>query len=225
MYFKNNLVKVLLTLWSIPGALIAQSFGPNVQPYVSIDTPVFAIRNIGVIDGTGGPFQTGQTLVVSNGRITQFGATDRIEIPPEAMILQGSGKTVLPGFVMMHEHMYYPAISPEFYHLNQMDYSFPKLYLAGGATTIRTAGSIEPSSDLNLKRWINEGIALGPKMDVTGPYINRAGFPITQIRAIESAQEAREMVNYWADRGVTSFKVYENLHKAELAAVVEEAHK
>ena len=79
MYTKINLVKLLLILLSVPGALIAQSFGPNVQPYVAIDTPVFAIRNIAVIDGTGGPIQTDQTLVVSNGRIAQFGASDRIE--------------------------------------------------------------------------------------------------------------------------------------------------
>ena len=201
-----------------------QGFGPNVRPYIRIDTPQFVIQNVDVIDGTGGPILRGQSVLVSGDRIVEIGPASEVSTDAETLIIDGTGKTLIPGFVMMHEHMYYPAITPEFYRVNQLDFSFPKLYLAGGATTIRTAGSVEPYSDLNIKSWIEEGKVLGPKMDVTAPYINHAGLPLPQVNAIENAEDARRMVRYWAAEGATSFKVYEQIHKEELKATVEEAH-
>jgi len=53
----------------------------------------------------------------------------------------------------------------------QMTFSAPRLYLAGGVTTLRTTGSVETYSDLNLKRAIDEGKLVGPHLDVTGPYL------------------------------------------------------
>jgi hypothetical protein len=44
-------------------------------------------------------------------------------------------------------------------------------------------------------------------MDVTGPYIDRSGFPVPEMLHIHSPEEAADMVNYWAAFGCTSFKV------------------
>lgn len=52
-----------------------------------------------------------------------------------------------------------------------MGFSFPRLYLASGVTTIRTAGGIQPSADLRLKNQIDKGWLAGPKMYVSGPYL------------------------------------------------------
>jgi len=83
-----------------------------------------------------------------------------------------TGKTLTPDFVMMHEHMYYTTPSNgEFSRFNQLDYTFPKMYLAGGTTTARTTGSVDPLSDLNLRKWIAEGVILGPDLDITAPYL------------------------------------------------------
>jgi hypothetical protein len=140
---------------------------------------------------------------------------------------------VLPGLVGMHDHLYYiarpnydadwnwepPLNSPE------LMFSSPRLYLASGVTTIRTTGSIEPYADLNLKHEIDAGKLIGPHMDVTGPYLEGATGAFIQMHHLSSPEEARQMVNYWADRGVTSFKAYMNITRGELKAAIEAAHK
>ena len=122
---------------------------------------------------------------------------------------------------MLHEHLFYPAGSAAY---NQMEYSFPRLYLAGGATTIRTGGSRDPYGDLNLKRSIDEGRSPGPTIYVTAPYLNGPGLPINFVNALSGPEDARRMVSYWADEGATSFKVYMHISRDELRAVVDEAH-
>jgi len=62
-------------------------------------------------------------------------------------------------------------------------------------------------------------------MDVSGPYLEGAHSYFLQMHWLSSADEARQFVEYWADRGVTSFKAYMNITRAELKAAVDAAHK
>jgi imidazolonepropionase-like amidohydrolase len=214
---------LLFSIFTLPS--FAQNFGPRVQPFIKTQAPVIAFQNALLIDGTGAPAQTAQTVIIRNGLIDEIGPGDEVSIPENAEVIDMSGKTLLPGFVMVHEHMFYPAQAKTMSHMNQMDFSFPKLYLAGGATTIRTAGSVEPYSDQNLKKWIEKGEILGPKMDITGPYINSSDQTnLSVMKVTEGPEEARKMVNYWADEGFTSFKVYQDISRDILRAVVEEVH-
>ncbi|HYK45940.1 MAG TPA: hypothetical protein VEV83_12265, partial [Parafilimonas sp.] len=141
---------------------------------MSADT--FALTDVKLIDGTGGPEKDHQTILVEHGRIIEVGEKSAIRVPAGTNIIPCSGKTVIPGMVMMHEHMYYGESVRPFYIVVEMPVSFPGLYLAGGVTTMRTAGCVEPQTDLNLKRWIDEGQIIGPDIDVTSPYIERAAF-------------------------------------------------
>jgi hypothetical protein len=90
---------------------------------------------------------------------------------------------------------------------------------------MRTAGSVEPHTDLNIRDQINSGKMTGPDIDVTGPYIERAGLPIPEIKFIKNPEEAAKEVAYWISNGSTSFKVYMNIAKADLAEVVKLAHQ
>lgn len=217
------LIVFLLLMAQLP--TMAQTFGPRVQPFIKTQAKVIAFQNALLIDGTGAPAQAGQTVLIRDGLIEEVGSVKEIAIPEGAEVIDMSGKTLVPGFVMMHEHMFYPARAKDMSHMNQMDFSFPKLYLAGGATTIRTAGSVEPYSDQNLKKWIEKGEILGPKMDITGPYINSSDqSSLSVMKVTEGPEEARKMVNYWADEGFTSFKVYQDISRDLLKAVVEEVH-
>ena len=203
-----------------PGAA-QRALSPGVQPFVEINDPVVALVGVRVIDGTGTPGQNGQTVLLRQNRIEAVGPSERISIPAEAHVLNLPGHTVIPGYVMLHEHMFY-GVGRSTY--NQMEYSFPKLYLAGGATTIRTGGSRDPYGDLNLKDAIDAGQVPGPRMHVTGPYLNGPGLPILFVNSLKNSEEARNLVRYWADEGVTSFKAYQQITRAELAAALEEAH-
>src|SRR6186713_622523 len=113
--------------------------------------------------------------------------------------------------------------SPPIY--SSMALSFTRLYLALGVTTIRTTGSVAPYTDLEVKRLIDSGKMIGPKMDVTGPYFEGEGAFTPVMHQLANADDARRMVNFWADQGVTSFKAYMNITREELRAAVEEAHK
>ena len=213
---------VLAVAVTSPLLLAAQTLSPQVQPFVSVQDPVFALVHARVIDGTGAPARNGQTLVVDHGVIKAVGDAVRVAIPAGAKVIDIAGKSVMPGFVMVHEHMFYPSGGGSVY--NEQAFSFPRLYLAGGVTTARTAGNMAGYADLELKTAIDSGKTVGPDLDVTAPYLNGPGLPIYQVHALKNAKDAREMVAHWADRGATSFKAYMQITRDELKAVVDEAH-
>jgi hypothetical protein len=124
----------------------------------------------------------------------------------------------------MHDHMFFPmGGSPPMY--SNMGFSFPRLYLALGVTTIRTTGSVAPYSDLEIKKLIDSGRMIGPKMHITAPYLEGAGAFTPVMHTLTGADDARKLVNFWADQGATSFKAYMNITREQLRAAVEEAHK
>src|SRR6185503_13964456 len=92
-------------------------------------------------------------------------------------------------------------------------------------TTIRTTGSVQPHLDLEIKKLIDGGRMIGPKMHITAPYLEGAGAFTPVMHQLTGADDARKLVNYWADQGATSFKAYMNITRDELRAAVEEAHK
>jgi imidazolonepropionase-like amidohydrolase len=102
--------------------------------------------------------------------------------------------------------------------------SAPRLYLAGGVTTARTGGSMEPYTDLALRKQIDAGLTPGPKLDVTGPYLEGKGTFAVQMHELADADDAARTVDYWAAEGVTSFKAYNYLTADELKAAIDHAH-
>src|SRR4030095_11936942 len=216
---------VVLCLFTSYTQIYSQQLISAVKQFVSISADTIALTHVIVIDGTGGPAKNDQAIVIIKGRIAKTGNTKDISVPPSAKVLDCTGKTVIPGMIMMHEHLFYGESLPPYYLGVEMPISFPRLYLAGGATTIRTTGSVEPTTDLNIKKAIDKGQMTGPDIDVTGPYIEREFLPIPEVQFIKSPEEAAEEVNYWIARGCTSFKVYMDITKDDLKAVVTLAHQ
>ena len=184
-------------------------------------TPPAAIvlTHVRVIDGTGGPARADQTLLIENGKIAAVGAD--AAVPAGAKVLDLAGDTVLPGLVMLHEHMFYPAGGNTY---NEQAYSFPRLYLAGGVTSMRTTGSVEPYADLNLKAEIDAGRLPGPEIFPTGPYLEGSPSIGPQLHSLKDAAEARAFVQYWASVGADNWKAYMHITRAELAAAIATAH-
>lgn len=210
-------------LFLLAATAFAQSrFTPGDQPFISVADPVVALEHVRLIDGTGAPPVEDQTILIDHGRIAAVGAS--IQIPSDATRMDLSGHTVIPGLVGMHEHLFYP--SGEGIPLyNTQVFSFPRLYLASGVTTARTAGSMEPYTDVNVKALIDAGKMPGPRFFITGPYLEGAGSPILQAHNLKDADDARRTVEYWASEGATSFKAYMHITRAELSAAVDAAHK
>ena len=196
------------------------------RPEISVHAPVVALLHARVIDGLGSPALTDQTIVIRSGRIAALGATGAGAVPPDAASIDLTGKTVIPGLVMLHEHMYYAVrVGSHPFHTNEMDYSFPRLYLACGITSIRTGGSIEPYADMEIKRRIDAGEMPGPRIHLTAPYIEGAPSPIAQLHAVSGPEDAVHLVNYWADQGFTSLKLYMHVQPDVAAAAITAAHQ
>lgn len=199
----------------------AQAQAPTPSP-VRYDQPLIAIANIRIVDGTGAAPLDDGTVVIRDGRIAAVGPSSQLRVPEGASVIDGRGKTLLPGFVFVHEHMFYPVGDGLF---SPMLRSFPPLYLAGGVTTARTGGTVSPYADLNLRDAIAAGRITGPDLDVTAPYVEGRGLPILEIHPLANADEAERFVNYWADEGATSFKAYMMLPRAALRRAIETAHR
>jgi imidazolonepropionase-like amidohydrolase len=203
----------------------AQQFSPYVQQFIAVNTDTLALTHVKIVDGTGGPSRSDQTVIVIKGRITKIGNSANVNVSQISKTIDCTGKTIIPGMVMMHEHMFYgERVLPQYLGI-EMPVSFPKLYLAGGVTTMRTTGSVEPQTDLNIRDQIKDGKMPGPDIDVTGPYIERAGLPIPEVLFIKSPEEAAKEVSYWISMGCTSFKAYMDITRADLAEVVKLAHQ
>jgi imidazolonepropionase-like amidohydrolase len=196
---------------------------PGLKPFISYDDPVIALEHIRVIDGTGAPAREDQTIVIDHGRIGALGAAAAVAIPAGARRISLANATVIPGLVGMHEHLFYWS-PPGLPIIGEQLYSFPRMYLAAGVTTARTAGSVEPYTDLNLKKWIDEGRMPGPKLHVTIGYLEGKGMFTPQMAEIDTPEQARAFVDYWASQGADSFKAYMNIERAPLAAAIQAAH-
>src|SRR5262245_46521679 len=210
-------------------AAVAQAFRPAVaQPnpnapanFVSVQAPVIALTHARVIDGTGAAPRDDQTMVIRDGRIADVGGPASLAVPAGATTVDLSGKTVIPGLVMMHEHLYYTT-GPGVY--GQLGASFTRLYLAGGVTTMRTAGNVNGTMDIILARRTAAGAPPGPAVDAAAPYVNGPS-AFLQVHSVTNADQARPHVAYWADQGATSLKAYMQISRAALEAAIDEGHR
>jgi imidazolonepropionase-like amidohydrolase len=216
-------------------AAIAQTpeLSKTVQQFVRVQAPKVVLTHVRIIDGTGAPAVEDRNITIRDGKIAAIENGADVAAAAGMTVLDLRGYTVMPGIVGMHNHLYYIARpdldSARHYEppvlVPQMSFSAPRLYLAGGVTTMRTTGSVEPYADLNIKHDIDAGRIPGPHMDVTGPYLEGATSYFIQMPHLTSPEDARQTVAYWADRGATSFKAYMNITRSELSAAIEEAHK
>lgn len=207
----------------LPGVLSAQrpALSDKVKKYVGSDASLVAITGVTVIDGRGTPAVTGQTVVIRDGRIAEVGPSTKVKAPSGAQVVDGTGMTLIPGIVGMHDHMFYTAAGGVGV---TMSYTGPKLYLASGVTSVRTTGTRSPYADINLKHMVDSGFVPGPRIHVTTPYLTGPeGGGSMSVAA--SPEQARRFVAYWAAEGATWVKFYTDISRASMKAAIDEAHK
>ena len=121
----------------------------------------------------------------------------------------------------MHDHTFYTTRGRSV----QLQFSAPRLYLGTGMTTIRTTGGTSPYHEINMKRGDRSRRDSRARACTSpGPYLTGPGGAATMAQ-IGSPEEARRIVNYWADEGVTWFKAYTDISREALGAAIVAAHK
>lgn len=208
-------------LLTAPLAAQRPTLSANTRRMVSVDTSVVMIRNVTLIDGTGTPARRGQTVVIRNGRIESVGDMTRVRAINEAQVIDGTGHTLIPALVGLHDHLYYSAVGGR---SMQMTFTGPRLYLAAGVTTVRTTGAQSPYSDINLKRNIDAGNVPGPRIFVTTPYLTGEGGG-GMMSVATTPEQARRFVAYWAAEGASWIKFYTDISREAMGAAIDEAHR
>jgi imidazolonepropionase-like amidohydrolase len=214
------LVFVTLLTRTLP-AQRPDSLSEEVRKYVAVDTAVIALTHVLLLDGTGTEPKPDQTILIRNGRIAAVGPAAGVPIPDGVRTMDLSGHTVIPGLIGLHDHLFYTAAGGR---AVQMSYTGPRLYLASGVTTIRTAGSRATYAEINLRDNIGRGLVPGPRIHLTAPYITGAAGG-GSMDVVTSPAEARRFVAYWASEGATWIKAYTDIGRAELGAAIKEAHR
>jgi imidazolonepropionase-like amidohydrolase len=202
-----------------PGGASAQGAGQD--RFIVAAGDEIVITNVKIIDGTGAAPREGQSVLVRDGRIAEIGAAGSVRASMDAEVIDGSGRTLIPGLVGLHNHSYYTAAGGR---AAQLSTTGPIIYLASGVTTIRTTGARAPYEELNLQAAIEAGRRIGPRIFVTGPYLTGQRGSMTMAQ-LNGEEDARRIVRYWAEEGVSWFKAYTQISREELGAAIDEAHE
>src|ERR1043165_9083684 len=83
---------------------------PAVRNYVAVDAPVVVLTHARLVDGTGTPVKDDQSLVIRGEKIETVGPSASVSIPAGAQVIDLTGKTVIPGLIGLHDHMYYQGM-------------------------------------------------------------------------------------------------------------------
>lgn len=170
------------------------------------------ISNVTVIDGTGRTPSRGMSVVIAGDRIAAIGAVLKVKAPPNAVVMDGSGKYLIPGLWNMHAHLgSYADGSRELSD-----------YLAEGVTGIRDMGS--PLDDiLRLRGETNDGTIMGPHLVVAGPIVQGPlPFRMPAFISVNDAAAGRDTVRMLQNRGVDFIKVQDAIpHDIYLAVAMQ----
>lgn len=168
-----------------------------------------------VIDGTGAPARAATVLIRGN-RIDAVGS--RVAVPKQATMIDVTGKRILPGLVDMHGHMYARATATMRTQLE----AYPKLYLAGGVTSVRSPGDFEPARMVELRERIKRHEVIGPRVFTAGPYFDQQPSLVNWIEGTRTPDEAAQLFEEWKGQ-IDCVKFYTRISEAQLAAVVKAA--
>ncbi|MBI3345947.1 MAG: amidohydrolase family protein [Burkholderiales bacterium] len=222
MLSSRPLLRALAMAAALSTAAVTAQPANDTERYTLFHAPVTLLRNAQLFDGTGAAPREHMSVLIRDGRIADVKPDAELKTPDGALVKDLAGGALMPGFVLLHEHLFYPTERGSYGAFFQ---SFPLLYLAGGVTTMRTAGSMSPYADLNTWKDIRAGTSPGPDMDVTAPFLNGIQAFVAQVPRLQNAEDAVRQVGYWADVGATSYKGYMHLTREQLGAIVVAAHE
>jgi imidazolonepropionase-like amidohydrolase len=210
---------------------------PAAQGQRAAEGPTLALVGGQVIDGYEGPPIHDGVVLIAGDRILAVGPRSGVTVPPGTPVIDTAGMSVLPGLMDMHVHlMILGHAEYEYWDTTYMsrfrDEIMPiaaRQLLMSGVTTVRDLGA--PLEDvLHVKRRIERGEIPGPRLYVSGPFIqHRPYFEYEKfVRwGVDGAEDARAKVQRLVDAGVDFIKLIDQdqMTDDEVRVVVETAHK
>lgn len=168
-----------------------------------------AIKNVAVFDPIAGKVTKGRTVLMENGLITKVGKAKKVKVPPTATVIDGAGKTLLPGLWDNHTHF---------------DKTQGVYHLAAGVTNIKDMAN---SLDLpeTIKK-VNNGDLLGPEISIMSGFIDFAGpFAGPTGKIVKTLEEGLEAVDFYAGKGYQQVKLYSSIPVDWVKPLATRAHE
>lgn len=200
----------------LPAMLPAQRMQSAVQQPL-------AFTHVTVIDATGAPPMPDVTVVVAGGRIVALNTSTTLVPPREALVIDATGKFLIPGLWDMHLHLDDPEMWPTGLSREAKELVLP-LLIANGVTGVRDmAGSLEQLQQWKLK--IALGQLLGPRIVAAGPFVDGPSARWPGSLSVSSEAEARAAVRALHRRGADFIKVYSGLPRPAFLGLADEAKR
>ena len=187
-----------------------------------------------LIDGYEGAVLHHAAVIVQGERIIAVGAAKDMAIPDNAVVIDTSGQTMMPGLIDLHMHLdlighgdydeYYDFIGG-MERLPDMMPIAAKQMMRAGVTSALDLGT--PFQILDTRKRIDEGEIPGPRLSISGPWITRVkldGVPDDYQMVIESPRDAIAAVRELVRRGSDVIKTWVGLTAEDYVAIVREAH-
>jgi imidazolonepropionase-like amidohydrolase len=204
------------------------------------------LRDVALVDGTGAPARPGTSVLADGGRITWIGPDDQAPDVPEHAVVDGGGRSLLPGLINAHVHLCNDG-GPDLAAQVAADTvplatlraaTLASLTLQSGVTTVRDCGAAS-GIVIELAKAIDDGLVPGPRVvaagrviTMTGGHGHFIGREVDGVDAVRRAvraeiKEGADFIKVMATGGVLTHGVDPNnvaLLPEELAVVAEEAH-
>jgi imidazolonepropionase-like amidohydrolase len=176
----------LVVLCSWPVSIRLQNQTPlGIRPQPPEGKGVVALRATRLLDGTGAPAINNAVVIVTDNKITAVGDAASVRVPAGAKVIDLGDVTLLPGFIDAHTHLIGRVLGdPDNDSSKVKDYdSFGAILgvlhardtLMAGFTSVRNVGASGRFDDMALRKAINEGWAIGPRMETAGHAIGITG--------------------------------------------------
>ena len=172
--------------------------------------PVAVFLNVNVIPMDSERILENQTVIVRDGVIEMIGNSEQVQVPDEALVIDGQGKYLMPGLVDMHVHV-----------TNENELL---LFAAHGVTTIRNLwGGLNGTDHLGWRAKIEAGDMFGPTLYTSGPIMEGPPKTVPWMKVYEDPESAADAVNKQIDQGYDFIKVYDYVSLPVYEAVIKTA--
>jgi imidazolonepropionase-like amidohydrolase len=169
------------------------------------------VDHVMLFDSVAGQYLANRAVLIANGKVAAAGPAGSIPAPAGATVLDGRGKTLLPGLWDSHQH-----VGGDDWNLLQN--------VATGMTNYRSPGTqIDDALSIYKRRAAGDLLAPDGKISVIidqkGPLAAQGGLTVT------SAAEAVAAVDKIKAAGLWGAKFYTSMNPAWIAPAAAEAHK
>lgn len=168
-----------------------------------------AITDVTLFDSVNAKTIPHQTVIVSGDKIQKVGPAASIKPGVGATVIDGRGKTLIPGMWDMHAHV------------SSID---GMLNIASGVTTVRDLGN-DVDELLARKKRIDAGDEIGTRIVLAGLIDGRGPFQGPTKALVDTPEEARSWIRKYHDLGYVQTKVYSSIKPELVPVIVDESHK